>query len=109
VRYSESSLIGSHFNLPLIKDYQIACYCYLNVNGISFSLISLSGFCSTFFSDIVELFLLDCSGKEVYMEMLSEMMKSADMIVAIYDVTKTESFGNVTKASDFNVLIFPKR
>ena len=53
-------------------------------------------------SDIVELFLLDCSGKEIYMEMLAEMMKSADMIVAIYDVTKTESFGNVTKASDFN-------
>ena len=36
------------------------------------------------------------------MEMLAEMMKSADMIVAIYDVTKTESFGKVTKASDFN-------
>jgi hypothetical protein len=36
------------------------------------------------------------------MEMLAEMMKSADMIVAIYDVTKTESFGNVTKVNELN-------
>jgi hypothetical protein len=45
----------------------------------------------------VELFLLDCSGKELYMEMLSDIMKDVDMIVAVYDVTKSESFGNVSK------------
>ena len=48
-------------------------------------------------ADIVELFLLDCSGKEIYMEQLGEMLKEADMVVAVYDVTKTESFGNVAK------------
>jgi len=49
------------------------------------------------FLDVVELFLLDCSGKELYMESLSDIMKEADLIVAVYDVTKTETFGNVTK------------
>jgi hypothetical protein len=52
------------------------------------------------FADIVELFLLDCSGKELYMEMLSDMMKDVDMIVAVYDVTKSESFGNVSKVGN---------
>ena len=28
---------------------------------------------------------------------MGDMMKDVDMIVAVYDVTKTESFGNVTK------------
>ena len=51
-------------------------------------------------ADIVELFLLDCSGKEIYMEQLGEMLKEADMVVAVYDVTKTESFGNVAKVVD---------
>ena len=31
------------------------------------------------------------------MEQLGEMLKEADMVVAVYDVTKTESFGNVAK------------
>ena len=57
----------------------------------------LTDILNPFFADIVELFLLDCSGKEVYMDLLSEMMKNVDMIVAIYDVTKSESFGHVTK------------
>ncbi len=48
----------------------------------------------------MELFLLDCSGKELYMEMLSDMMKDVDMIVAVYDVTKSESFGNVSKVGN---------
>jgi hypothetical protein len=56
---------------------------------------------SELFPDIVELFLLDCSGKELYMDLLSEMMKDVDMLVAIYDVTKNESFGNVTKVRLF--------
>ncbi len=51
------------------------------------------------FLDVVELFLLDCSGKELYMESLGDIMKEADLIVAVYDVTKTETFGNVAKAS----------
>ena len=33
------------------------------------------------------------------MEMLSEIMKNVDMIVAVYDATKSESFGNVTKVT----------
>ena len=33
------------------------------------------------------------------MEMLSEIMKNVDMIVAVYDAAKSESFGNVTKVT----------
>ena len=34
------------------------------------------------------------------MEQLGDMVKDADMVVAVYDVTKTESFGNVAKVID---------
>jgi hypothetical protein len=37
------------------------------------------------------------------MDLLADMLKDVDMVVAVYDVTKTESFGNVTKVNIFNV------
>ena len=50
-------------------------------------------------NDLVELFLMDSSGNEMYHEILKDVWKQANLIVAVYDVTREESFGNVSKAS----------
>ena len=50
-------------------------------------------------NDVVELFLVDSSGKEYYQDLLKESWSQANMIVAVYDCTREESFGNVTKVS----------
>ena len=51
------------------------------------------------FRTLVELFLMDSSGNEMYHEILKDVWKQANLIVAVYDVTREESFGNVSKAS----------
>ena len=62
-------------------------------------------------NDLVELFLMDSSGNEMYHDILKDVWKQANLIVAVYDVTREESFGNVSKASnaksllDFNMRI----
>lgn len=51
-------------------------------------------------NDVVELYLLDCSGKELYTDILStEVWKNVAMVVAMYDVCKEDSFGSVAKVS----------
>ena len=42
---------------------------------------------------------MDSSGNEMYHEILKDVWKQANLIVAVYDVTREESFGNVSKAS----------
>ena len=61
-------------------------------------------------NDVVELFLVDSSGKEYYQDLLKESWSQANMIVAVYDCTREESFGNVTKVSniDFCYLLLCK-
>ena len=48
-------------------------------------------------NDIVELYLVDCSGKEVYQELLKESWAQANLVAAVYDVTKENTFGSVAK------------
>ena len=48
-------------------------------------------------NDLVELFLMDSSGNEIYDDILKEVWSQANLIVAVFDVTREESFKNVTK------------
>ena len=48
-------------------------------------------------NDIVELYLIDCSGKELYQEWLKESWSQANLVIAVYDVTREESFNKVSK------------
>ena len=57
-------------------------------------------------NDVVELFLVDSSGKEYYQDLLKESWSQANMIVAVYDCTREESFGNVTKVSNIDFIIY---
>uniref|UniRef100_A0A0K2T6C4 Intraflagellar transport protein 27 homolog [Aplysia californica] n=1 Tax=Lepeophtheirus salmonis TaxID=72036 RepID=A0A0K2T6C4_LEPSM len=49
-------------------------------------------------NDVVELYLLDSSGKEMYSSILSEIWKSEDiaLVIVVYDVTNEESFRRVS-------------
>ena len=48
-------------------------------------------------NDVVELYLVDLSGREIYSDMVDELCKGAAMVVAMYDVCREESFGQVAK------------
>lgn len=48
-------------------------------------------------NDIVELYIIDCSGKELYQEWLKESWSQANLVIAVYDVTREESFNKVSK------------
>ena len=49
-------------------------------------------------NDVVELYLCDCSGRDIYGDILMEEgWKGTAMIVAMYDVCREESFGSVAK------------
>ena len=48
-------------------------------------------------NDIVELYLIDCSGKDIYRELLKENWGQANLIAAVYDATKEDTFGSVAK------------
>ncbi|CAB4057227.1 IFT27 [Lepeophtheirus salmonis] len=50
-------------------------------------------------NDVVELYLLDSSGKEMYSSILSEIWKSEDiaLVIVVYDVTNEESFLGVNR------------
>ena len=48
-------------------------------------------------NDLVELFLMDSSGNEIYNDILKDIWSQANLIVAVYDVTREESFGSVSK------------
>ena len=52
-------------------------------------------------NDLVELFLMDSSGNEIYDDILKEVWSQANLIVAVFDVTREESFKNVTKVHIF--------
>ena len=58
-------------------------------------------------NDLVELFLIDSSGNSIYHDLLKECWSQSNLIVAVYDVTKEESFGNVSKVSTVFPLIIP--
>ena len=54
----------------------------------------------------MELYLCDCSGRELYEEMLmSDCWGDTALIVAMYDVCKEESFGAVVKVIKYFKLI----
>jgi len=49
-------------------------------------------------NDQVELYLADCSGRDIYAEMLEEKcLAGSAMIVAVYDVCRDESISVVAK------------
>lgn len=48
-------------------------------------------------NECVELYLMDCSGKDVYNQMLRESWAQANLIVGVYDVTREETFGQVAR------------
>ena len=48
-------------------------------------------------NNIVELYLSDCSGKEIYGDLLTECWKDTAMVVAMYDVCREDSFSTVAK------------
>ena len=48
-------------------------------------------------NDCVELYLTDCSGREVYLDMLHDCWKGTTLLVAMYDVCNDQSFGAVAK------------
>ena len=49
-------------------------------------------------NDIVELYLLDCSGRDLYKEGLgSHLWNNCDMTVVVYDVTREDTFDAVHK------------
>ena len=51
-------------------------------------------------NDVVELYLIDCSGREVYREMLAESVwADADLLVAVYDVTREDTFDSIRDVS----------
>ena len=55
-------------------------------------------------NDMVELNLIDCSGKEMYQDMLKESWSQADLIVAVYDVCREDSMGSIPKVYQFSIL-----
>ncbi len=52
-------------------------------------------------NDVVELYLMDSSGNDIYRDQLTECWKQSNLIVAVYDVTREESIGSVTKVDEF--------
>ena len=40
---------------------------------------------------------MDSSGNEIYNDILKDILSQANLIVAVYDVTREESFGSVSK------------
>ena len=49
-------------------------------------------------NDVVELYLVDCSGREMYMEGLaSHVWSQIDMLVVVYDVTREDTFDAAQK------------
>lgn len=49
-------------------------------------------------NDVVELYLMDCSGREIYKEMLMEsILDQTDLIVASFDVSSEETFNNASE------------
>ena len=56
-------------------------------------------------SDIVEMFILDNSGKALYFEHCKETWIYADMVCLVFDITNKESFGHLRfwyeKVKDF--------
>lgn len=54
-------------------------------------------------NDIVELYIIDCSGKELYQEWLKESWSQANLVIAVYDVTREESFNKVSKVNKFPI------
>ena len=52
-------------------------------------------------NDCVELYLLDCSGREMYGDMLrSKIWKNVSLVLAMYDVTREDTFGAAAKVVD---------
>ena len=53
-------------------------------------------------NDVVELYLVDCSGREMYMEGLaSHVWGQIDMLVVVYDVTREDTFDAALKVGSF--------
>lgn len=48
-------------------------------------------------NDLVELYLMDSSGNEVYNETLKECWSQSNLIVAVFDVTKEDSLTSISK------------
>jgi GTPase SAR1 family protein len=55
-------------------------------------------------NNIVELYLNDCSGKEMYSDLLGECWAGTAMIVAMYDVCREDTFGTVARVSTCNII-----
>ena len=58
-------------------------------------------------NDVVELYLVDCSGREMYMEGLaSHVWSQIDMLVVVYDVTREDTFDAAQKVWKFSKIHF---
>ena len=51
-------------------------------------------------NDVVELYLADCSGREIYSDFVSECLKDASMFVVVYDVSREDTFKSVAKVKN---------
>ena len=58
-------------------------------------------------NDVVELYLVDCSGREMYMEGLaSHVWSQIDMLVVVYDVTREDTFDAAQKVGSLKFTSF---
>lgn len=48
-------------------------------------------------NDVVELYLVDCSGREIYSDMVAETLKNTALVVAVYDVCRDDTMKSVSK------------